>query len=76
MANEPKLELIKVTKQGLLTGKANPAKDGYSLTAGEAFNTHDDTIIAVRLAVIGAYKAAGMSEADAVAKFNELNPGF
>lgn len=71
-------ELIKVTNQpqGMLTGKAMPARDGYSLTAGEAFNTHDDTIIAVRLAVIDMYKSEGLSEADAIAKFNKLNPNF
>ncbi len=68
---------LDMTKNGLVVGKALPAKDGYKLTpgaAGEAFNTHDDTIVAVRLAIIGMYKAQGLSEAQAIAKFNELNP--
>lgn len=68
-------DLIKATKTQQPAGKApgiglddGPDNLGFGLSGAAAGKARD--------AVIGMYKAQGMSHADAVTKFNQLNPNF
>lgn len=73
-------ELIKMTKQMIAAGKASPASSGYKFDVfGDdltTFTGNGPIAEQVRLAIIGSYKAQGLSEAQAIAKFNEQNPNF
>lgn len=68
-----------MTKQMIAAGKASPASSGYKFDVfgdDPTFVSNGPIIEQVRLAIIGSYKAQGLSEAQAIAKFNELNQNF